>query len=133
MFQILTSHTPYKWLENNGRPSLDDVVKLKLNGTRPYIPEKYKDREKKNPAKRVLYLATKACYQFDPRLRPSAKQIYDYLHYYSGRISSEKYIHIHRPSFGEGHNSFNGTKKIFKDYDSKQIDSKLNPSIGVLP
>jgi len=70
-------------LERYGRPTLDDVIKLKVNGTQPHVPIKYIQRIKKkvNGFKdmKVLLHAVSSCYQFDPKARPSALEILDIL------------------------------------------------------
>ena len=72
MFQILTKHQPWTWLELT-KPTIEEISEKKMRGELPRIPEKYTDSE--NMAEQALYIATMMCYAFDPAKRPSAWQL----------------------------------------------------------
>ena len=72
LFQILTKHQPWTWLELE-KPSIEEIAKKKMRGELPRIPEKYTESE--NMAEQALYIATMMCYAFDPAKRPSAWQL----------------------------------------------------------
>ena len=72
LFQILTKHQPWTWLELE-KPSIEEIAKKKMRGELPRIPAKYTESE--NMAEQALYIATMMCYAFDPAKRPSAWQL----------------------------------------------------------
>ena len=72
LFQILTKHQPWTWLELE-KPSIEEIAEKKMRGELPRIPEKYTESE--NMAEQALYIATMMCYAFDPAKRPSAWQL----------------------------------------------------------
>jgi serine/threonine protein kinase len=67
LFQIFTKHQPWTHLETT-KPSIAEVVKLKLAGKLPEIPTKYLTRSNKTEMK-ALYYATMACFEPDPEKR----------------------------------------------------------------
>jgi hypothetical protein len=70
----LTTHQPWTWLEPGGRPSIDQVIEKKLNGSLPFIPPKFHEETTK-PGILSLYHATISCFAFDPQDRPSSFQL----------------------------------------------------------
>lgn len=72
LFQILTKHQPWTWLELT-KPTIEEISEKKMRGELPRIPEKYTDSD--NMAEQALYIATMMCYAFDPAKRPSAWQL----------------------------------------------------------
>lgn len=112
LYQILTKHTPYKWLEPNGRPSLQEVISMKLNGTRPYFSREFTSERSQyqHPPRHALYLAASECYQLDPHQRLSARHIYEYLEQSLRMIEGSKH---HKKK--EVNLKLASLKKIFMD------------------
>eukprot|EP00546_Thalassionema_frauenfeldii_P002611 CAMPEP_0178932348 /NCGR_PEP_ID=MMETSP0786-20121207/22536_1 /TAXON_ID=186022 /ORGANISM="Thalassionema frauenfeldii, Strain CCMP 1798" /LENGTH=490 /DNA_ID=CAMNT_0020609567 /DNA_START=100 /DNA_END=1569 /DNA_ORIENTATION=+ len=73
LFQILTRHQPWTWLEPNGRLSLPQIAKQKEKGIIPHFPEKIVRSGK--VAHVALYHGILACYRSDPYKRPTAYQL----------------------------------------------------------
>lgn len=73
LFQVLTTHQPWTWLEPGGRLEVDEVIKLKLAGDLPYIPSKFRDVN--TTGVQAMFYATLACYAHDPLDRPTAYQL----------------------------------------------------------
>lgn len=72
LFQVLTKHQPWTWLEPNGQLELAEVARKKLAGDMPYIPTKFR---KNALPYQGLYFGTLACYRLDPTERPTAFQL----------------------------------------------------------
>lgn len=73
LFQIFTKHQPWTHLEAT-KPTIDEVMKLKLAGNLPDIPSKYITRSNKTEMK-ALYYATMACFEPNPEKRISSAGI----------------------------------------------------------
>ena len=78
LFQVLTTHQPWTWLEPGGRLEVDEVIKLKLAGDLPYIPSKFRDVN--TTGVQAMFYATLACYAHDPLDRPTSYQLAGALH-----------------------------------------------------
>lgn len=74
LFQILTRHQPWTWIEPGGPLSIDEVAKRKLEGMAPTFPDRILDSEK--IAHQAMYYGTLACFEPDPVKRPSAFQLF---------------------------------------------------------
>jgi hypothetical protein len=72
LFQVLTKHQPWTWLEPEGQLELTEVARKKLAGDMPHIPVKYK---RNALSYQGLYFGTLACYRLDPTERPTAFQL----------------------------------------------------------
>jgi len=73
LFQVMTRHQPWTWLEPNGRPTLDEIAKSKLEGKTPFIPNKFVNST--DMSIQALYHAIRACFTQDPTKRPTAYQV----------------------------------------------------------
>lgn len=73
LFQVLTTHQPWTWLEPDGRLSVEEVIRKKLDGDLPFIPTKFHGGNKTGT--RAIYYATIACYEHDPENRPTSFQL----------------------------------------------------------
>ncbi len=73
LFQTMTRHQPWTWLEPHGRPSLDEIAAAKAQGKTPYIPMKF--RNSTDLSIQALYHAIQECFVTDPTRRPTAYQI----------------------------------------------------------
>lgn len=69
----MTTHQPWTWLEPGGRPSIDNVIEKKLNGSLPFVPPKFHETNKTGVL--ALYYATMSCFAYDPEIRPSSYQL----------------------------------------------------------
>jgi hypothetical protein len=74
LFQILTTRQPWTHLEPNGPLAKDKVVQLKLHGGRPYIPPEFSNST--DLAVQVLYQVTMACFDTDPKHRPTSYEAF---------------------------------------------------------
>ena len=74
LFQILTRHQPWTWIEPEGPLSTEEVAKRKLEGMAPTFPDRILDSDKLTH--QALYYATLACYESDPAKRPTAFQLF---------------------------------------------------------
>ena len=72
LFNILTKHQPWTWLELE-KPSIEIVAEKKLRGDLPKVPEKYSESE--NMATQALYIATMMCFAPNPEDRPTAMEL----------------------------------------------------------
>jgi hypothetical protein len=73
LFQVLTRHQPWTWLEPGGRLSIQEVAEKKLAGLMPTFPDKILESPKL--AQQAMYFGVRACYQVDPTNRPTAFQL----------------------------------------------------------
>mmetsp|Transcript_19736 Transcript_19736/g.28529 ORF Transcript_19736/g.28529 Transcript_19736/m.28529 type:complete len:329 (+) Transcript_19736:29-1015(+) len=73
LYQVMTKHQPWTWLEPGGKKELEQVAKLKIEGHQPFFPEKFADSGKISMM--ALYHATVAAYRADPKTRPSASDL----------------------------------------------------------
>lgn len=73
LFQVLTRHQPWTWLEPEGKLSDDQVAERKLDGKKPNFPDKI--IESRKLAQQAMYYGTLACYEPDPTKRPTAHQL----------------------------------------------------------
>ncbi|CAB9531456.1 Serine/threonine-protein kinase (Partial), partial [Seminavis robusta] len=72
LFQVLTTHQPWTWLEPGGRLSVEEVIARKLAGEYPHIPSKFHGDK---PGVQALYYATLACFAHDPEDRPTSYEL----------------------------------------------------------
>lgn len=92
LFYVLARHQPWSHLEeetnsteylhaklksgtDGKKESLLAIASAKIDGRLPNLPERYRTR----PGARILWEAVKLCYTHEPRLRPSALEIADFL------------------------------------------------------
>ena len=73
LFQVMTKHQPWTWLEPGERPSEAEVAVRKMKGGMPYIPPEF--RNSTDLAVQALYEAIRVCYKHDPEKRPTAFQL----------------------------------------------------------
>ena len=73
LFQVLTTHQPWTWLEPEGRLEVEEVIQKKLAGELPYIPSKFHSVNKTGV--QAMYYSTLACYAHDPEDRPTSYQL----------------------------------------------------------
>jgi serine/threonine protein kinase len=73
LFQVLTRHQPWTWLEPEGKLEIAQVAQRKLDGKAPSFPLKILESPKL--AHQALYYGTLACYEADPTKRPTAYQL----------------------------------------------------------
>lgn len=73
LFQVLTKHQPWTWLEPNGRLTLDEVARKKLEGGVPHVPSKY--LKSNDLTSQGLFFGTLSCYRLDPTDRPTAHEL----------------------------------------------------------
>ena len=78
LFQVLTKHQPWTWLEPGGKLELEDVARKKLAGEFPHFPRKFLKMNRL--ASQGLHFATLSCYQLTPKDRPTAYQLARGLH-----------------------------------------------------
>jgi serine/threonine protein kinase len=70
LFQILTTRQPWTHLEPNGPLAKDQVVQLKRDGGRPYVPPEFSNST--DGAVQILYQVTMACFATNPNQRPTS-------------------------------------------------------------
>lgn len=73
LFQVLTRHQPWTWIEPEGKLALEQVARRKLEGKVPTFPTRILNTTKL--AQQAMYYGTLACYDPDPRKRPTAYQL----------------------------------------------------------
>ena len=73
LFQVMTRHQPWTWLELNGRPTLNEIAKIKLQGATPFIPSNFVNST--DMSVQALYHAIQACFKQDPKKRATAFQV----------------------------------------------------------
>jgi serine/threonine protein kinase len=73
LFQVLTTHQPWTWLEPGGRLSVEEVIEKKLDGEYPHIPHKFYATNKTGVV--AIFYATMACYAHDPEDRPTSYEL----------------------------------------------------------
>eukprot|EP00591_Stephanopyxis_turris_P006634 CAMPEP_0195510016 /NCGR_PEP_ID=MMETSP0794_2-20130614/2783_1 /TAXON_ID=515487 /ORGANISM="Stephanopyxis turris, Strain CCMP 815" /LENGTH=374 /DNA_ID=CAMNT_0040637363 /DNA_START=288 /DNA_END=1412 /DNA_ORIENTATION=+ len=74
IYWILTRHQPYRYPK---KPSTGEISKRIKAGTTPIIPDIYKNSD--DPAVIVLIREIKRCWAYDPKERPSAREVADAL------------------------------------------------------
>lgn len=72
LFQVLTTHQPWTWLEPGGRLSVEQVVRKKLAGEYPHIPSKFQSNK---TGVQAIYYATMSCFAHDPEDRPTSFEL----------------------------------------------------------
>ena len=92
LFYVLARHQPWSHLEEeqpggnstrlstgsssqNKRDSLLAISSAKIQGKLPNLPERYRKR----PAAKLLWEAVQMCYTHDPKLRPTAMEVAEFL------------------------------------------------------
>lgn len=73
LFQLLTKHQPWTWLEPNGRPTGEEVANQKVQGKLPFIPDKFTKSDKVEV--QALLAGVRACFRPNPKKRPTAYQL----------------------------------------------------------
>lgn len=73
LYQVMTKHQPWTWLEPQGPTAVKDVEARKKAGYYPFIPKKI--CESTDPYTQALYITTIACFQHKINERPSAYEI----------------------------------------------------------
>lgn len=76
-FRLICGHEPWNKLEIGGKPSAHQISDKVRHGILPYIPDEVKRSE--NPEVQVLFEAMLRCYTYDPEIRPSAREVANYL------------------------------------------------------
>lgn len=69
----MTTHQPWTWLEPGGRPTIEQVIEKKLNGSLPFVPPKFNATNKTGIL--ALYYATISCFAYNPHDRPTSYQL----------------------------------------------------------
>jgi serine/threonine protein kinase len=72
LFQVLTTHQPWTWLEPGGALSVEQVIKKKLGGDYPHIPTKFLSN---STGVQAIYYATMSCFAHDPEDRPTSFEL----------------------------------------------------------
>jgi serine/threonine protein kinase len=70
LFQVLTRHQPWTWIEPDGPLSIELIAKKKQEGLMPTFPKKIISSQKLTHL--ALYFGALACFHFDPDKRPTA-------------------------------------------------------------
>lgn len=73
LFRLICSHEPWHKLEPNGLPPKEELNKLVKEGRLPTIPESV--TESTDPEVVAIREAMLQCYTYDPKKRPSAREI----------------------------------------------------------
>ena len=73
LFQVLTTHQPWTWLEPHGKLEVEQVIEKKLAGELPYIPSKFHKQNKTSV--QAMYYSTLACFARNPADRPTSYQL----------------------------------------------------------
>jgi len=72
LFQLLTTREPWNHLEHQ-IPITSDIEKQKIDGGLPLIPDAFVNSE--DPAIQAIYIAMLSCFIFDPKERPSSREV----------------------------------------------------------
>jgi serine/threonine protein kinase len=72
LFQVLTTHQPWTWLEPEGRLSVEQVIRKKLAGEYPHIPSKFQSN---TTGVQAIYHATMSCFAHAPEDRPTSFEL----------------------------------------------------------
>jgi len=75
LFQVLTTHQPWTWLEPNGKLEVEQVIEKKLAGELPFIPTKFQGISNNKTGIQAIYHATLACFAHDPNDRPTSFEL----------------------------------------------------------
>lgn len=75
LFRLICGHEPWNKLEIGGKPSKEEINEKVQKGVLPHVPEEI--RKSKDKVIVAIREAMFKCYTFDPKERPSAKQIAD--------------------------------------------------------
>mmetsp|Transcript_3911 Transcript_3911/g.9316 ORF Transcript_3911/g.9316 Transcript_3911/m.9316 type:complete len:574 (-) Transcript_3911:95-1816(-) len=88
LFYVLARHQPWSHLQegnstkllsgtspNEKKESLVQIARAKIDGELPNLPERYRER----PGAKILWEAVKMCYTHDPKHRPTARAIAEFL------------------------------------------------------
>eukprot|EP00978_Attheya_sp_CCMP212_P025725 scaffold83275_cov60-Attheya_sp.AAC.1 len=73
LYYLMAKHEPWKWLEPNGRPSVEDIANRKMRGELPFFPTKLTNSN--DIGVQSLFIAIQLCWTHDPEKRPSAHRI----------------------------------------------------------
>lgn len=89
LYTVFTKHQPWTHLEERAvNPSEEEIAAKKIRGDLPNLPPKYQPQERLEA--KVLWTATKACFQRDPNDRPTAYRLAVSLGLALERIQSRK-------------------------------------------
>jgi serine/threonine protein kinase len=77
LFRLICGHEPWNKLEIGGKPSAHEISEKVRKGILPHIPEEVWKSD--DSEVQIILEAMLRCYTFDPGLRPSARQIANYL------------------------------------------------------
>ena len=72
-FRLVCGHEPWNKLEPGGRPTKEEVNEKVQRGVLPFVPDKIRNTEDREVA--AIRDAMLRCYTFDPKERPSARDI----------------------------------------------------------
>jgi len=88
LFYVLARHQPWSHLQegnsakllsgtspNEKKESLIQIARAKIDGELPNLPERYRKR----PGAKILWEAVKMCYTHDPKHRPTARNVAEFL------------------------------------------------------
>mmetsp|Transcript_29355 Transcript_29355/g.45403 ORF Transcript_29355/g.45403 Transcript_29355/m.45403 type:complete len:618 (+) Transcript_29355:56-1909(+) len=81
LYKIAVGNSPWKYNFNKAKKILDEhkekITRSKLKGGKPKVPDEVKNSE--DPSIQAVLTAMDRCYRNDPDIRPSAREISDYL------------------------------------------------------
>jgi hypothetical protein len=72
-FRLICGHEPWNKLEPGGRPSREEITAKVQRGDLPFIPDFVQNSD--DPEIIAIRDAMLSCYTFDPRKRPSARDV----------------------------------------------------------
>ena len=82
LFRFATDKAPWREMADNSRAKLTQeqkaqIAQLKMKGKTPKIPEEI--LKSKDPYINLLLKAMEMCYRFNPKERPTAREIVEFL------------------------------------------------------
>jgi len=81
LYKIAVGNSPWKFNFNKAPKILEEhkekITKMKLEGRKPKIPDEVRNSD--DPSIRAVLTAMDRCYRNDPDIRPSAREVSDYL------------------------------------------------------
>ena len=84
LFRFATGKAPWREMADNSRAKLTQeqkahIAQLKMKGKTPKIPEEVLKLKLKDPYINLLLKAMDMCYRFNPKERPTAREIVEFL------------------------------------------------------
>jgi len=85
LFRFATGKAPWREMADNSRDAKltqeqkAHIVQLKMKGKTPKIPEEVLKLKSKDPYINLLLKAMEMCYRFNPKERPTAREVVDFL------------------------------------------------------